>query len=138
MSDPGGGGVDYAALFAAMPSAVVVLDRHLHVVAANAAYLAVTRRRPEQLLGRSFFDAYPPDPDDPTSHGDEMQRRSLESVLASGEPSLLLLHRFAIPRPDTAGSFDPRWWNVVNQPVRDADGQVAFIIHRIEDISAFE
>jgi PAS domain S-box-containing protein len=132
-----GDGVDYAALFAAMPVAVVVLDRRLRIVTANDAYLAVTGRRLDQLAGRSFFDAYPPDPDEPSSHGAELQRRSLEAALRSGEPSLLLLHRFAIPRPGTTGSLDPRWWNVVNQPVRGADGQVELIIHRIEDVTAF-
>jgi len=137
VSEAGRGGIDYAALFAAMPIAVVVLDRRLRIVAANDAYLTVTERRSDQLIGRSFFEAYPPDPEDPTSHGAEMQRRSLEAVLRTGDPSLLLLHRFAIPSPDASGSFEPRWWNVVNQPVWGADGEVEMIIHRIEDVTAF-
>jgi serine phosphatase RsbU (regulator of sigma subunit) len=129
--------IDYAALFAAVPAACVVLDRDLRIVAVNDSYLAVTGRAREDLVGRLFFDAYPTDPDDPATNGAATQRRSLEAALASGEPSLLMLHRFAIPRPGEPGRFEPRWWNVVNQPVLGTRGQVELIIHRIEDVTGF-
>lgn len=129
--------IDYAALFAAVPAACVVLDRRLRIVAVNDAYLAATGRSREELVGRGFFDAYPSDPDEPSTNGAAMQRRALHAALASGEASLLMLHRFAIPGPDASGRFEPHWWNVVNQPVRGADGRVELIIHRIEDVTAF-
>jgi PAS domain S-box-containing protein len=132
-----GDGIDYAALFAAVPVACVVLDRQLRIVTANDAYREVTGRSADSLIGRSFFDAFPPDPQEPTSHGAEVQRRSLETVLVSGRASLLMLHRFAIPRSGDSRSFEPRWWNVVNQPVKGPDGRVELIIHRIEDVTGF-
>ncbi|SEN81451.1 PP2C family protein-serine/threonine phosphatase [Actinacidiphila rubida] len=132
----GAGAVDYEALFAAVPVACLVLDSRLRIVTANDAYLAVTERSREELVGRGFFEAYPSDPDEPATNGAVVQRRALEAALASGEPTLLMLHRFAIPRPG-AGRYEPRWWNVVNQPVRGPDGTVQLIIHRIEDVTAF-
>ncbi|WP_328472629.1 PP2C family protein-serine/threonine phosphatase [Streptomyces sp. NBC_00448] len=132
-----GAELDYAALFAAMPAACVVLDRQLTIVAVNEAYVAATGRAAEELLGSGFFDAYPPDPSDPASHGAEVQRRSLEVALTSGRTNMLLLHRFTVPRPDRAGRLDPRWWNVVNRPVKGADGQVELIIHQVDDVTEY-
>ncbi len=137
MEQQAGDGIDYAALFAAVPVACVVLDRRLRIVTVNDAYREVTGRSADSLIGRSFFDAFPPDPQEPASHGAEVQRRSLETVLVSGRASLLMLHRFAIPRAGDSGSFEPRWWNVVNQPVKGPDGRVELIIHRIEDVTGF-
>ncbi|MBY8878613.1 SpoIIE family protein phosphatase [Streptomyces sp. PLK6-54] len=129
--------MDYAALFAAVPVACLVLDRRLRIVAVNEAYLAVTGRDREELIGRAFFDAYPSDPDDLSANGAHTQRRSLEAAFASGEPSLLMLHRFAIPRADASGQFESRWWNVVNQPVTGRSGRVELVIHKVEDVTAF-
>ncbi|SHL08939.1 PP2C family protein-serine/threonine phosphatase [Actinacidiphila paucisporea] len=133
----GGTGLDYAALFAAVPAACVVLDRELTIVAANDAYVEVTGRPAADLTGRSFFEAFPPDPSDPTPGGAEAQRESLEAVLVSGQANVLLLQHYAIPRAGRAGEFEPRWWNVANQPLIGADGQVDLIIHRVEDVSDY-
>ncbi|WP_433894309.1 PP2C family protein-serine/threonine phosphatase [Streptomyces sp. CA-111067] len=132
-----GTGLDFAALFAAVPAACLVLDRDFTIVALNDAYSHITGRGADELVGREFFDAFPPEPDRPTSRGAETQRLSLEAVLASGQTNLLMLHRFAIPRPDENGRFEPRWWNVINQPLTGPDGQVELIIHRVEDVTAF-
>ncbi|MCX4724726.1 PP2C family protein-serine/threonine phosphatase [Streptomyces sp. NPDC090052] len=131
------GAPDYEALFSAVPAACVVLDRDLVIVAANKAYTDVTGRPASDLLGRAFFDAFPPEPAEPSSHGAEVQRLSLEAVLASGEANMLMLHRFAIPGPGGSGRFEPRWWNVVNQPLTGADGRVELIIHRVDDVTEF-
>ncbi|WP_333769161.1 PP2C family protein-serine/threonine phosphatase [Streptomyces sp. IBSBF 2435] len=127
---------DYAALFAAVPAACVVLDRDLVIVAVNEAYSEVTGRSAAELTGCGFFEAFPPEPGDPASGGAEAQRRSLDTVLATGR-SNMLLHRFALPRAGREGEFEPRWWNVVNRPLIGADGQVDLIIHRVEDVTQF-
>ncbi|WP_435135520.1 PP2C family protein-serine/threonine phosphatase [Actinacidiphila sp. bgisy144] len=137
MAEDAGAELDYAALFAAMPSACIVLDRQLTIVACNDAYLAATGRDPADLLGVRFFDAYPPDPGDPASQGAEVQRKSLEAALATGRTNILLLHRFTIPDPDRSGPFAPHWWNVVNRPVRDAAGQVHLLIHQVDDVTEY-
>lgn len=94
-----GAGLDYAALFTAVPAACLVLDRELTIVTANDAYLEVTGRTVAELTGRSFFEAFPPDPGEPTSQGGASQRKSLASVLATGRTNMLLMHRVALPGP---------------------------------------
>ncbi|WP_237405132.1 PP2C family protein-serine/threonine phosphatase [Actinacidiphila reveromycinica] len=133
----GGDGLDYAALFAAMPAACIVLDRELTILALNDAYTEATGRTAADLVGLRFFDAYPPDPGDPASRGAEVQRRSLETALASGRTNILLLHRFTIPRADRPEHFAPRWWNVVNRPVRGPGGQVELLIHQVDDVTEY-
>lgn len=129
--------LDYRALFAAVPAALVVLDRDLRIVAADDAYTEVTGRSAADLMGRRFFDAFPPEPGESASHDAEVQRRSLETVLATGRTDMLTMHRFAIARPDGTGRFEPRWWNVVNRPLTGPDGRVELIIHRIDDVTEF-
>jgi PAS domain S-box-containing protein len=128
---------DYRALFRAVPAACVVLDRELTIVALNDAYAEVTGRTEEELTGTDFFEAYPPNPREPATRGAEAQRQALESVLATGEPNMLLLHRFSIPSPHHTGEFESRWWNVTNRAIRGAGGQVELIIHSIDDVTSF-
>ena len=132
-----GGALDYRALFCAVPAACVVLDRDLTIVALNDAYAEVTGRTEQELTGRNFFEAYPQNPREPTSRGAEVQRQALESVLATGEQNMLLLHRFSIPRPHRTGEFEPRWWNVTNRAIRGPGGEVELIVHSIDDVTAF-
>lgn len=129
--------LDYKALFAAVPAACVVLDRDLRIVTLNEAYTEVTGRTAAELAGTDFFDAYPPDPDEPTSQGAEAQRQGLELALRTGRQNMLLLHRFAIPNPNRPGEFEPRWWNVTNRPIIGPEGRVELIVHRIDDVTAF-
>ncbi|SEG93259.1 PAS domain S-box-containing protein [Actinacidiphila yanglinensis] len=137
MAEAGGDGLDYRTLFTALPAPCIVLDRDLVIVAVNDAYLEVTGRPATDLLGRNFFEANPPDPGDPASDGAEVQRGSLEAVLFSGRKSMLLMQRYALPRRDRTGRFEPRWWNVINQPVTGPDGRVELIMHRVEDVTEF-
>ncbi|MFI0939504.1 SpoIIE family protein phosphatase [Streptomyces sp. NPDC021020] len=134
---PAAGTLDYAALFAAVPAACVVLDPDLRIVTCNSAYTEATGRTAGELTGCSFFDAYPPDPDEPASQGAEAQRHGLELARQTGESNMLLLHRFAIPHPERPGEFEPRWWNVTNRPIVGPEGQVDLIIHRIDDVTSF-
>lgn len=132
-----GAALDYRALFRAVPAACVVLDRDLTIVALNDAYAEVTGRTEEELTGTDFFEAYPQNPREPGSRGAEVQRQALESVLATGEQNMLLLHRFSIPRPHRTGEFEPRWWNVVNRAIRGPGGEVELVIHSVDDVTAF-
>ena len=56
--------IDFRALFELSPNPYMLLGRQLRFVAANRAYLDVSGRPLEDLLGRnSFFD--PPAPEEP-------------------------------------------------------------------------
>jgi PAS domain S-box-containing protein len=137
MAADASGGPDGLALFDAVPSACVVIDPDLRIVTANAAYTTVTGRRVEDLVGRDFFEVYPPEPSEQGRRNTEVQRRSMQAALSSGRRSMLLLQNFSIPLADGSGRFESRWWNLVNQPVLNADGRVESLIHQVDDMTAY-
>jgi PAS domain S-box-containing protein len=129
--------VDYAALFAATPSPYLVLNPELAIVTVNEAYCRATGRTRDDLLGQYLFDAFPDNPSDPDADGVRNLSASLERVLATGEPDTMAVQKYDIPLVGQPGVFEERWWSPVNTPVRRPDGQVAWIIHRVEDVTAF-
>jgi PAS domain S-box-containing protein len=129
--------IDYAALFAATPSPYLVLRPDLVIVDVNRAYLRATGRTREDLLGRYIFDAFPANPADPESNGVENLHASLRRVLESGRADTMALQKYDIPVVSRPGAFEERWWSPVNTPVRGRDGDVAWIIHRVEDVTGF-
>jgi signal transduction histidine kinase/CheY-like chemotaxis protein len=62
----------------------------------------------------------------------------LQRVLASGQGDAMPLQKYDIRRPAAdGGGFEERYWSPFNSPVKDARGEVAFIIHRVEDVTEF-
>ncbi|MDZ5457648.1 PAS domain-containing hybrid sensor histidine kinase/response regulator [Azohydromonas lata] len=128
---------DFRVLFEATPSPLLVLQPpHWHIVAVNDAYLLATMRRRDDLLGRPLFEAFPDDPDDPHADGVSKLGASLQRVLATGQADTMPLQRYPIRRPAAqGGGFEERWWSPVNVPMPGADGRVALILHRAEDLT---
>ncbi|MDF3301465.1 SpoIIE family protein phosphatase [Streptomyces tropicalis] len=129
--------VDHAALFAATPSPYLVLGPDLVIVDVNDAYLEVTGRTYDELVGRYMFEAMPDNPADPEADGVRNLNASLHRVLATGRPDTMALQKYDIPVHGRPGVFEDRWWSPVNTPVLGTDGQVAWIIHRVEDVTAY-
>ncbi|WP_369070037.1 SpoIIE family protein phosphatase [Kineococcus terrestris] len=131
-----GAGVDFAAVFEDLPTPYLVLDRDLRVVAVNRARELATGHPRELVVGRPLFEVYPDNPDDPGSRGAGNLAASLRRVLETGEPDVMPLQRYDIAVADGAG-FEVRWWSPVNAPVRGPDGEVAYLLHRVEDVTAW-
>ncbi|OAH12323.1 PP2C family protein-serine/threonine phosphatase [Streptomyces jeddahensis] len=130
-------GIDYAALFAATPSPYLVLGPDLVIVEVNQAYLDATMRTREDLIGQHIFDAFPDNPADPEADGVRNLNTSLQRVLASRVPDTMALQKYDIPVMGRPDAFEERWWSPINTPVFGPDGSVAWIIHRVEDVTAF-
>lgn len=130
-------GINYAALFAATPSPYLVLGPDLVIVEVNQAYLDATRRTRDDLIGRHIFDAFPDNPADPEADGVRNLNASLHRVLTSREPDTMALQKYDIPLMGRPGVFEERWWSPVNTPIPGPDGSVAWVIHRVEDVTAF-
>src|SRR4029077_14511329 len=48
------------------------------------------------------------------------------------------VQKYDIRRPASAGGgFEERYWSPVNSPVFAPDGAIAYIIHRVEDVTEF-
>ncbi|MFE2823342.1 PP2C family protein-serine/threonine phosphatase [Streptomyces sp. NPDC059271] len=128
---------DYRSLFAAAPSPYLVLAPNLVILDVNDAYLRVTGHTREDLIGRYVFDALPQNPADPDADSVRNLEASFKRVLAGLETDVMAAQRYDIPVTTRPGAFEERWWSTVNTPVLDRDGEMAWIIHRVEDVTAF-
>lgn len=122
------------ALFQAVPeNLLVIAPDGFEIVAASDGYLSATGRERDDLIGKPIFAAFPDDPSEPEADGTRMLRTSFERALASGRPDIMAIQRYPIPNRD--GGFTERYWSSVNTPIYDADGQIAWIFHQVEDVT---
>ena len=127
---------DYQILFESAPSCYLVLDPTFTIVAVSDAYLGATNTRRDDIVGRPLFDAFPDNPEDLAADGVHNLRASLHRVLDRRRADAMPIQKYDIARPDAeGGGFESRYWSPVNSPVLSRHGQVAFIIHRVEDVT---
>lgn len=122
--------IDIDALFAAVPSAYVLLDPELRIVWANDAYLKVIGRDRSALIGRLLLEEFPAGEDTPS---DQMIRTSFHRVLTTGQPDHLPLIPYPIERAD--GQIEQRFWSATHTPIRDSGGAVEFILQNTIDVT---
>ncbi|MGW5780081.1 PP2C family protein-serine/threonine phosphatase [Streptomyces sp. NPDC003863] len=130
-----GPGIDYRAVFQALPGAVALLTPSLVYADVNEAYLSLSGRMREQLIGRYLFDVFPDNPHDPSATGTRNLRLSLERVVATGEPDTMAIQRYDVESADRPGQWQERYWSPVNAPVPAPDGTVALLLHRVEEVT---
>ncbi|HEY0490212.1 MAG TPA: PAS domain-containing protein, partial [Telluria sp.] len=126
-------------LFASSPVAEALYSTHPIplILAVNDAFLTVSARTAEDLVGRPLFEALPPDPDDEGESGVAALRASLQRVLATGQPDRLPLQRYPIrvQQADGSETYEVRYWSAINTPIFNADGQLVCIAHRTNDVT---
>ncbi|MGX5654899.1 SpoIIE family protein phosphatase, partial [Geodermatophilus nigrescens] len=127
---------DWARVFDAAPAPFLLLTPdHLVIVHANRARLEATATTLEATVGRHLFDAFPMPLDDPTADGLRNLRATLEEARATRRPVVMPIQKYDIPLPD--GTFAERYWSSVHVPVLDERGEVAFLLHRSDDITDY-
>ncbi|WP_022729813.1 PAS domain S-box protein [Fodinicurvata sediminis] len=127
----------FQALFESVPGNFLVLaPEDYEIVAVSDAYLKATMTQRADLVGKRLFEAFPDDPDNPDSSSTRSLEASLERVKAQGHPDIMGVQHYPIPRPESqGGGFEDRYWTPVNAPVLGADGKIAYIVHRVEDVT---
>jgi signal transduction histidine kinase len=129
---------DFRALFEAAPGLYLVLDPDLRIVAASEAYLRATMTRGDQIMGRGIFEVFPDNPEDPEATGVRNLSASLDRVRQRRVPDTMAVQKYDIKRPaEEGGGFEERYWSPKNTPVLDETGELAYIIHRVEDVTEF-
>jgi serine phosphatase RsbU (regulator of sigma subunit) len=123
--------VDYAAVFAALPTPYVVLDRELVVIDANEAFLTATLRPRSDVVGHFLFGALPPS----ATGGKPAIQLAMEQVRDTGLAQTMPIQRYPIRAPD--GTVSDRYWLIVGAPLRDAYGTVTAVLQRVEDVTSF-
>ncbi|UPT75663.1 MAG: ATP-binding protein [Elusimicrobiota bacterium] len=128
---------DFRLLFESTPELYLVLAPDFTIAAASDAYLVASMTRRKEIVGRDVFDVFPDNPDDPKADGVAKLRASLERVLKTRRPEAMADQKYDVRRPGSEGGrFEERWWRPLNIPVLGEDGNVAWILHRVEDVTA--
>ncbi len=128
--------LEFWAVFDSAPDAYLLLapdPPRFTIVAVNEARLRVTMTRREDIIGQPFFEIFPDNPDDPDATGVRNLTTSLNQVLRTGKPHRMAAHKYDVRKPD--GRFEERYWEALNSPVFDDEGQLIYINHRVEDVT---
>jgi PAS domain S-box-containing protein len=127
--------VDYQKIFESAPALFLVLgaDKGFPILDASDAYLRATYTERDAIIGRPLFEVFPDNPDDPTATGIRNLHSSLKRVLIDGRPDAMAVQRYDVRRP--GGGFVERYWSPLNAPVTGPDGEMLYIVHRVEDVT---
>lgn len=131
--------VHFQALFERAPGLYLVLEpERYEIVAASDAYLEATMTDREEIVGRPLFEVFPEAPEDEGPSGIERVRASLDRVKSEGRADVLGVQRYPIRTSgDRGAEFEERFWSALNTPVFGPDEELAYIIHRVEDVTPF-
>ncbi|MCG2578756.1 EAL domain-containing protein [Dechloromonas sp. XY25] len=125
-------------IFDTKPSAYLILAKDFTIVAVNDAYLRATFTRREDIVGRPLFDVFPDKPQNPDAIAVRALMASLRRVLVTRAPDTMPIQKYAVHQPaEQGGGCEERYWSPVNSPVFAADGELAYIVHRVEDVTDF-
>jgi len=129
--------VDFRRLFEASPGLYLVLAPDLTILGVTEAYARATMQTREGMVGRGLFEVFPDNPDDPGADGVHNLRSSLDRVRSKKVADAMALQKYDIRKPEAeGGGFEERFWSPMNTPVCDAAGELVYIIHAVEDVTA--
>ncbi len=132
--------IDYGAVFRAGQAPSAVLTPDFVMIDVNDAFLRVSGRGREELLGRDIFAVFPPNPAAPEDHeqqGARMLRTSLEQVLTTRRRDFVPLQRYDVEMADRPGVFEERYWSTVITPIPGPHGEVRWIVLSTEEVTDF-
>jgi PAS domain S-box-containing protein len=132
---------DFRTLFESVPGLYLVLEPdapRYTIVAVSDAYTRATMTKREELVGRALFEVFQDNPDDPGTTAVRNTSASLARVVRDRVADAMAIQKHDIRRPEEAGGgFEERWWSPINSPVFGPDGELTYIIHRVEDVSEY-
>jgi PAS domain S-box-containing protein len=127
----------YRLLFEAAPTPLLVLTPEFQIVAVSDSYLRATMTHRHDIVGRGLFEVFPDNPNDPAADGVQNLRGSLNKVLSARQPDKMAIQKYDVRRPiEEGGSFEERYWSPLNTPVLNDKGEIAYIVHQVEDVTS--
>lgn len=122
---------DWELVFQSMRDVVVLLDaRTYSIVGISQPLLDMHSARPEYVMGRELFDAFPPQP----GSNIRLSYASWERVKKTKQPDILDRVSFDIRKPD--GTNETHYWIASHHPVMSEDGStVEYIMVYADDVT---
>lgn len=120
-------------LFVKLPDLYLYLDPKLNILNASDAYLIATYTKRENIIGRNIFEVFPDNPELKDGDGVSNLAASLDFVLINKKEHEMAIQRYDVPLPN--GAFEFKYWKPLNIPVLDEEGEILFIVHKVEDVT---
>lgn len=117
-------------VFQASPNPYVIISPDYEILDLNAAYLAVTGRTRDSLVGRHLFDAFPA-----SQRAERQLRQSIDAALRTGESDSLALIRYPVAREDGSGPSEDSYWSATHTPILGQEGQVIAVLQHTVNIT---
>ena len=132
--------IDLVAAFDASPNPYMLLDAQLCYAGMNQAYLDVTHRRREELLGKPILQEYDAGPGEEAAENARQLAASFEKVLTTGQSDHLAVLHYPIPIQNAEGEtiYDDRYWSATHTPIKDESGRITHILQHTTDITELE
>ncbi|MGE7198125.1 PAS domain-containing protein [Brevundimonas naejangsanensis] len=129
--------IDLVAAFDASPNPYMLLDRDLRFAGMNQAYLDVTLRRREELIGVHVMDVFGAAPQGPSHDASQRLETSFKKVLETGEADHLTLLHYPIRTRSPHGEavFDDRYWSCTHTPIKNDHDEVTHILQHTSDVT---
>jgi PAS domain S-box-containing protein len=121
-------------IFAALPACNILLAPNspdFTIITCSNAYATATGMDKEKLIGRNFFEVFPDNPNDKDISGVEKLSQSLNTVLRTKAVDVMSLTHYDVP--GKSGDFMEKFWNPMNVPILNKEGDLIFILHCVED-----
>jgi PAS domain S-box-containing protein len=118
---------DFEAVFDSLPAPLLVMDRDFTILALNQAFLDSTKRSREAVIGTNIFAAFPAAQE---SRG--ILQQSLERARDQGVTDVVPLVSYTCANN---GRAEEHLWSCTHIPIRDRDGQVAYLLKNAQEIS---
>jgi two-component sensor histidine kinase len=103
------------------------------MVAANEAHARAFGTTPAALEGRGVLEVFPADPPPQVAQFMAAIRRSLDAVVASGQPDQMGVRPYMAQWRD--GEAVERFATAVNSPIKDGAGRVTHILSASQDVT---
>lgn len=128
--------LDFKQLFTLLPERYVVVANDpplFTITAASDAYLNVTGKTRDEIIGKGMFEAFPDTSAQAKKTGRGKLYKILEKCGRTGEPVSTGTLRYDIE--NDKGDLDVRYWEATHYAIKDANGNVTAIIQNTEDIT---
>ncbi|MEO7933990.1 MAG: PAS domain S-box protein [Chthoniobacterales bacterium] len=127
--------MNFRQIFESAPGKYVVIEPDTcKIMAVSDAYLQATGTTRDTLMNRSIFEIFSEDSQEQTQTSENM-RASFERVRKEKRADPMAVQYYPLTNPD--GQLEERWWSPVNAPIFGEGGELAYIIHRVEDVTPF-
>lgn len=128
--------LNYSDIFRQIPVPCLVLGLDYKIVDANNAFLESTQRGRASLLGRGYFECFPPDPEAFTSEGVSPIEASLERVKKTKRSEAMGIGTYVTMDPPSADA-KAQYWLISHSPILDPYGEVELFVQRAENVTSF-